>query len=382
MEKQQKIFVAGGTGLVGSAIIRKLLDQGYTNITATYNSRKPVNAAGKVDYKPANLLDAQQVENLYNALQPDWVFVAAAKVGGIVANNTYRADFIYENLQMQNNLIHGAWKAGVAKLLFLGSSCIYPKQAPQPMKEEHLLTDVLEYTNEPYAIAKIAGMKLCENYNLQYGTNFIAVMPTNLYGPNDNYHLENSHVLPALIRKNHLAKALDENNWDAIRRDFSRRPLNGISGDSDKRAVLAELSRQGIEPGNPVSLKLWGSGKPKREFLHADDLADACVFLMEQVDFKDILKQEYDLERVSLPLKHEIRNTHFNVGTGRDISIQELAEIIRKIVGFRGTIKWDTSLPDGTYRKLLDVSRLHAYGWKEKIDFKQSLKDIYDHYLM
>lgn len=376
-----RILVAGGTGLVGSAIIRKLLEKGYGNITGTYHRRKPTQKAPGLDYTPVDLLDQQAVDELYDAVNADWVFVAAARVGGIVANNTYRADFLYENLQMQNNLIHGAWKAGIPKLMFLGSSCIYPKEAPQPMKEDYLLTDVLEYTNEPYAIAKIAGMKMCENYNLQYGANFISVMPTNLYGPNDNYHLEHSHVLPALVRKNHLAKALENDDWETLRRDFAARPLNGIHGQSAKEDILQELKKQGIMQGAPVTLQLWGSGNPRREFLHADDLADASVFLMERMDFKDVLAGEYGITNPEYPLQKEVRNTHFNIGTGRDISIAELAELIRAVVGFKGSITWDTSKPDGTYRKLLDVSKLHRFGWQERIDFAASLKDIYNHYL-
>ena len=376
-----KILVAGGTGLVGSAIIRKLEARGYTQITGTYHSRQPAAHSEHVNYVQANLLDQQQVKQLYTDLQPQWVFIAAAKVGGIIANNTFRGQFLYENLQMQNNLIHEAYMANVPKVMFLGSSCIYPKNAPQPMQETHLLTDELEYTNEPYAIAKIAGMKMCENYNLQYGTNFIPVMPTNLYGPNDNYHLEHSHVLPALIRKIHLAHCLETHDWEAVRKDFARRPLRDINGESAQTAIEAELKNQGIIPGNPVTLRLWGSGNPRREFLHSDDLADACVFLMQNLDFQDILKQDFHIENTEPPVLEEVRNTHINIGTGKDVSIYELAEMIRNVVGFKGTIDWDTSKPDGTYRKLLDVSKLNRYGWKEKIDFENSLNSIYANYL-
>ena len=379
MNKQSKIFVAGATGLVGSAIVRNLLKKGYNNILGTFFSRQPQSVDG-VRYVQLNLLDQQAVEDFYNQEKPEYVFLAAAKVGGIKANHIYRGEFIYENLQIQNNVIHQAYLNDVTKLLFLGSSCIYPKNAPQPMKEEHLLTSELEYTNEPYAIAKIAGMKMCEDYNLQYGTNFISVMPTNLYGPNDNYHLENSHVLAALIRKNHLAKALENKDFEELRRDFGKHPVNGVDSQASDKQIRNELENQGIHDGNPVVLKLWGSGKPHREFLHSDDLADASTYLMETIDFSDVLHHEFGIDNPEHPMEAEVRNSHINIGTGKDISIQELAETIQKIVGFRGEIRWDTTKPDGTYRKLLDVSRLNGYGWFPKISFKQGLESIYEQY--
>ena len=377
--KNLKILVAGGTGLVGSAVIRKLQERGYSNITGTCHSRKPEEFKD-VQFKKVDLLNQKEVQKLYEELQPDWVFVAAAKVGGIIANSTYRGQFLYENLQMQNNLIHEAYKAGIPKLMFFGSSCIYPKNAHQPMNEDELLTDLPEYTNEPYAIAKIAGLKMCENYNLQYGTNFISVMPTNLYGPNDNYHLEKSHVLAAIIRKVHLAKCLEEDNWEEIRKDLNRRPINSVDGNSPQKDILNELASQGIFQEHPVRLQLWGTGKPRREFLHSDDLADACVYLMEKLDFKDILANDYGIKDLGLPVKEEVRNTHINIGTGTDISIRELADMIKDIIEFNGEIHWDHSKPDGMYQKLLDVSKLHSYGWHEKIDFRESIEQLYADY--
>ncbi|MBK9291153.1 MAG: GDP-L-fucose synthase [Bacteroidetes bacterium] len=317
MNKTDKIFVAGSTGMVGSAIVRKLKSEGYSNIVGTFRNRLPRYTQG-VEYHKVDLLDQQQVKEFYYKVKPDYVFDAAAKVGGILSNNIYRADFLYENLQIQNNIIHNAYQFGVKKLLFLGSSCIYPKMAPQPIKEEYLLTGPLEYTNEPYAVAKIAGLKMCENYNLQYGTNFISAMPTNLYGPADNYDLQNSHVLPALIRKFHEAKV-----------------------------------------NNHSEVVIWGTGKPRREFMHVDDLAAACVFLMHNYT----------------------GNLHVNVGTGTDISIGELAELIKTIVGFEGKLVNDTSKPDGTPRKLLDVSRLTELGFRPAISLEEGIKDAYRDFL-
>ena len=302
MEKTSKIYIAGHRGLVGSALVRNLEENGYSNFIL--KTRQEL-----------DLFNQKDVLDFFEKEKPDYVFLAAAKVGGIKANSDYPAQFIYENLQIQNNIIHSAYLNNVKKLLFLGSSCIYPKFAKQPIKEEYLLTGELEVSNEPYAIAKIAGMKMCEFYNRQYKTNFISVMPTNLYGPNDNYDLENSHVLPAMIRKIHEAKE---------------------RGDKE--------------------LKLWGSGKPKREFLHVDDLADACIFLMENYN----------------------ENQFLNIGTGVDLSIEDLAEMIKNIVGFEGEIKWDTSMPDGTPRKLLDVSRLHNLKWKHKIDLEEGIRRVYE----
>jgi GDP-L-fucose synthase len=317
MQKNSKIYIAGHRGLVGSAIVKNLQSKGYTNLVCkTHNE--------------LDLLDIDAVKAFFEAEKPEYVILAAAKVGGIVANNTYRADFIYENLQIQNHVIHQSYLNNVKKLLFLGSTCIYPKNAPQPMKEKYLLTSELEYTNEPYAIAKIAGIKMCESYNLQYGTNFISVMPTNLYGPNDNFDLETSHVLPALLRKMHEAKL--------------------------KSAPRVEI---------------WGSGEPRREFLYSEDMADACVFLLENRDFKDTYENNTT----------EIRNTHINIGTGKDISIRELAQMIKKVVGYKGELYFDTSKPDGTMVKLTDPSKLNSLGWKHKVELEEGICRVYEWYL-
>lgn len=366
MNKNSKIYVAGNKGLVGSAIVRRLKSAGYVNLVFAAHS----------EY---DLRDQKQVSDFFEKENPEIVFLAAAKVGGIVANNTYRAEFIYDNLQIQNNIIHQSYLNKIEKLIFLGSSCIYPKNSPQPMKEDYLLTSALEYTNEPYAIAKIAGIKMIESYNLQYGTNFLAVMPTNLYGFNDNFDLEKSHVLPALIRKMHLAKALNEDIFCLVRQDLNKMPIDGIDGSDEKADILRVLHKYGIQKN---AVKLWGSGKPRREFLHADDLADACVFIAENVDFKDILKNEYGVQNPNYPITNpEIRNTHINIGTGKDLSIKELAEMIKnEVVGFKGDIIWDESKPDGTFQKLLDVSKLHSMGWKEKNDFLNGIKNVYDKY--
>ena len=317
MNQDSKIYIAGHRGLVGSAIVKNLESKGYTNLV--YRTHKEL-----------DLLDANAVAEFFKAEKPEYVILAAAKVGGIVANNTYRADFIYENLQIQNNVIHQSYLNGVAKLLFLGSTCIYPKNAPQPMKEDSLLTSELEYTNEPYAIAKIAGIKMCESYNIQYGTNFISVMPTNLYGPNDNFDLETSHVLPALLRKMDEAKINDE-----------------------------------------AEVEIWGSGKPRREFLYSEDMADACVFLLESRDFKDTYSSG----------DKEIRNTHVNIGTGVDISIEELALTIKKIVGYKGELYFNDTKPDGTMVKLTDPSKLHGLGWKHKVELEEGIAAVYEWYL-
>ncbi|MGQ1784832.1 MULTISPECIES: GDP-L-fucose synthase family protein [unclassified Saccharicrinis] len=358
MEINSKVYVAGHGGLVGSAIVRSLQKKGFGNIIVKTRSE-------------LDLLDAKAVEAFFAEEKPDYVFLAAAKVGGIVANNTYRADFIYENIQIQNNVIHHAYKSGVKKLLFLGSSCIYPKACPQPMKEDYLLTDILEYTNEPYAIAKIAGIKMCESYNLQYGTNFISVMPTNLYGPNDNYDLEKSHVLPALIRKMYLGKSLMENNWVSINTDLDKKPIEGISGTHAKADKLAVLEKYGVvKSESDVSVNLWGTGNPRREFLHSDDMADACVYVMEKVDFEDLRQ----------PNNKEIRNTHINIGVGEDQSIKELAELIKGIVGFEGQLLWDSDKPDGTYQKLLNVDKLIHLGWKASIDLTEGIERVFTQY--
>ena len=345
MEKNAKIYIAGHRGLVGSAILNNLKDKGYTNIIGKTHSE-------------LDLLDQQAVSQFFVDEKPEYVFLAAAKVGGIVANNTYRADFIYENLQIQNNIIHQSYKNGVKKLMFLGSTCIYPKNAPQPMLEDCLLTDILEYTNEPYAISKIAGIKMCESYNLQYGTNYISVMPTNLYGPNDNFDLEKSHVLPALIRKIHCAKLLNEGKYDEVIKDLNVKNI-------DK--AKAYLESFGVDENR---VEIWGSGKPMREFLWSEDMADACVFIMENREFTDTYSQA-----------KEIRNTHINIGTGTDISIRELAEMIKSIVGFKGELYFNTDKPDGTMKKLTDVSKLHALGWKHKVELKNGIEKIYDWYI-
>jgi len=313
MNKNDKIFVAGSTGMVGSAIIRLLIKEGFTNIVGSINSRKPRDTDG-VEYRKINLLDYNEVSDFYKSYKPDYVIDAAAKVGGIVANNIYRGQFLFENLQIQNNIIHNAYLNNVKKLLFLGSSCIYPKDAPQPIKEEYLLTGVLEQTNEPYAIAKIAGLKMCENYNRQYGTNYIAAMPTNLYGPADNYDPQNSHVFPALIRKFHEAK---------------------------------------VE--NLPNVTIWGTGKPMREFMHVDDLAAALLYLMENYDGESFL----------------------NIGWGKDITIKDLALLIKEVIGYEGELIFDTSKPDGTFRKLLDTSLLNSLGFEPKISLRDGIADSY-----
>lgn len=379
LNKDSKIVVFGSSGLVGSAIVRKLIEKGYKNIIGTYNHRLPTTrypllstsySLPTIRYYKIDLLNNVAVREFFEEHKPEFVFLAAAKVGGIIANNTYRADFIYENLQIQNNVIYNAYKYGVKKLLFLGSTCIYPKNCPQPIKEEYLLTGPLEYTNEPYAIAKIAGIKMCESFNIQYGTNFISVMPTNLYGPNDNFDLEKSHVLPALIRKIHLGKCLEEENFDAIRKDLNKNPIEGVDGRASKEEILNILKNYGISfkiqnSKFKISIEIWGSGEPRREFLWSDDMADACVFIMERIDFKDLIQD-----------KKEIRNTHINIGTGKEISIKELAELIKDIVGFRGDLYFNTQKPDGTMRKLTDVTKLHFLGWRPKVELREGIEAI------
>jgi GDP-L-fucose synthase len=353
MEKDAKIYIAGHLGLVGSAILRNLKEKGYTRFILR-----------SID--ELNLLDQKVVFDFFEKEKPDYVFLAAAKVGGIIANNTYRGQFIYENLQIQNNIIHASYLNGVKKLLFLGSTCIYPREAPQPMPENCLLTAPLEYTNEPYAIAKIAGIKMCESYNLQYGTNYIAVMPTNLYGPNDNFDLEKSHVLPALLRKVYLAKCLMDNDWEAIRKDFNRLPVEGVSGKDSEQAIAGKLTKYGIEKG---TVEIWGTGKPMREFLWSEEMADACVFVMEQVNFDDLK-----------PAGKEIRNAHINIGTGEEISIAGLANVIAQVVGYTGQFRFNTDKPDGTMQKLTDPSKLHRLGWHHQIDVEQGVRKLYTWY--
>jgi len=360
MKKNSKIYVAGHNGLVGSAILQNLQNKGYSNFVLR-------------SFAELNLTDQSAVETFFATEKPEYIFLAAAKVGGIMANNLYRGQFIIENLQIQNNIIHQAWKHGVKKLIFLGSSCIYPKNATQPMDEQQLLTSELEYTNEPYAIAKIAGIKVCESYNLQYGTNFVSVMPTNLYGPNDNFHLNYSHVLPGIMRKMHLANCLEQNNFEGIRHDFSKFPIQEVAADASEETIINFLANHGIklDQQKKVNLTLWGSGNPMREFLHVSDMADACVYIMENVDFDDLKPKDVT----------EIRNTHINIGSGFEISIRLLAELMKKITGFKGEIYFDTSKPDGTMRKLLDVSKLKKLGWESTIDLEEGIKMVYANYI-
>ncbi len=359
MNKNSKIYIAGHKGLVGSALLKSLQQKGYTNFVLR-------------TLEELDLMDQVAVEAFFAAEKPEYIFLAAAKVGGIMANNIYRGQFIFENLQIQNNIIHNAWVHGAKKLLFLGSSCIYPKNAPQPMHEDYLLTGELEYTNEPYAIAKIAGIKVCESYNLQYGTNFVSVMPTNLYGPNDNFHLKNSHVLPGMMRKMHLAHCLENKDMAAIRHDFVKRPLADVPTDASDKMILQFLAEQGIkqEKDGKVSLSLWGTGTPLREFLHVHDMADACVYVMEKVDFEDLKPTG----------STEIRNTHINIGSGKELTIRQLAELVQKVTGFNGELLFDASKPDGTMRKLLDVSKLQKLGWKCKIELEEGVKAVFEGY--
>jgi len=369
MQKDSKIYIAGHNGLVGSAILRNLKNKGYSNFVFSPHNKY-------------DLTNQAVVKDFFENNKPEYVILAAAKVGGIVANNTYRAEFIYENLMIQSNIIHQAYLHKVKKMLILGSSCIYPKLAPQPMKEEYLLTDILEYTNEPYAISKIAGLKMAESYNLQYGTNFLAVMPTNLYGPNDNFDLEKSHVLPALVRKMHLAKCLENDDFEAIRKDLHKNPIENIDKKADKKQIVDILSKYGIKKDKKsVIVELWGSGSPKREFLHSNDLAEASVFLMENIEFEDILKNNFNINEFNYPLTNsEVRNTHINLGTGKDISIKELAMMIKEIIEFKGEIIWNTKKPDGTPRKLLNVSVMKKLGWEAKISLKEGITSMYNNY--
>ena len=354
MDKNTKIYVAGHRGLVGSAIWNNLLSKGYTNLVGR-------------THKELDLLDGAAVKRFFDEEQPEMVVLAAAHVGGIMANLKYRADFIYQNLQIQQNVIGESWRHGVKKLLFLGSTCIYPREAPQPIPENALLTSPLEYTNEPYAIAKIAGLKMCESFNLQYGTNYIAVMPTNLYGPNDNFNLETSHVLPAMIRKMHLAKALNEGNEQELRRDLNRRPGEGVDCNASHDDIVRLLQKYGIDND---SLTLWGTGTPVREFLWSEDMADASVYCLEHINFDDV--------RGTHP---EVRNCHINVGSGVEISIHDLAMLVKEAVQYRGTVNWDSTKPDGTMRKLTDVSRLHSLGWRHRMEINDGVPALYKWYL-
>ena len=358
MLKDALIFVAGHRGLVGSAIVNELKSRGYHNIITR-------------THKELDLTNQVETEQFFSEHKPDYVFLAAAKVGGIVANNTYRGSFIYENLMIQNNVIHHSYLNNVKKLLFLGSTCIYPKDSQQPIKENYLLNSPLEYTNEPYAIAKIAGIKLCESYNIQYNTNYISVMPTNLYGYNDNFDLEKSHVLPALLRKIHLGKALELDDWEIIKEDLNKLPIGAISGKSPKEDILKVLTSFGItKKDDVVSVEIWGSGTPRREFLWSEDMAKACVFIMQQVNFNDLIKDKGSF----------IRNTHTNIGTGKDISIKELAFSIKKHLGFRGEFTFNTSKPDGTLKKLTDVSKLNKLGWSHDIETEEGIQKLYNWY--
>ena len=395
MDKNSKIYVAGHRGLVGSAIWNNLLQRGYTNLVGR-------------THKELDLTDQQAVRQFFDEERPDAVVLAAAFVGGIMANSLYRADFIMMNMKMQCNVISEAYAHGVEKLLFLGSTCIYPKNAPQPMREDCLLTSELEYTNEEYAIAKIAGLKMCESYNLQYGTNYIAVMPTNLYGPNDNFHLENSHVMPAMMRKIYLAQLLHEDNWNLIRRDLAVRPVGAnlpegdttvrtiIDGNSDEATILKVLAHYGIAPGE---VSLWGTGTPLREFLWSEDMADASVHVLLNVNFSDIIgiekyssvhygnKADGVVDRNhstgrggAIPALGEIRNCHINVGTGQELTIRALSELVVKAVGFTGQVHFDTTKPDGTMRKLIDVSKLHSLGWHHKVDIEEGVQRLFEWY--
>ncbi len=431
--KENRIYVAGHKGLVGSAIWNNLLLRGYTNLVGR-------------SHRELDLTDQVVVRRFFDEEQPDAVVLAAAFVGGIMANSLYRADFIMMNMKIQCNVISEAYAHGVKKLLFLGSTCIYPKLAPQPMKEDALLTSPLEYTNEEYAIAKIAGLKMCESYNLQYGTNYIAVMPTNLYGPNDNFHLENSHVLPAMMRKIYLAKLIHDNDWESIVKDLDKRPIEGFTDtevltntDLTNLTDINLNSNNPYNPSNPCSknndypfnpsdpcsnnnnpcssikenvlrvlakfgifdnkVLLWGSGNPLREFLWSEDMADACVHLLLNVNFSDIIGIEkyssvfYGTSTEGLvdrnasegrggaiPSLGEIRNCHINVGTGKEISIRELAALVARTVGFDGTIEFDASKPDGTPRKLTDVTKLHSLGWHHQVDIEEGVQRLYDWY--
>ena len=395
LNKDSKIYIAGHKGLVGSAIWRNLEQRGYRNLVGR-------------SHRELDLTDQIAVRNFFDSERPDAVVLAAAFVGGIMANSIYRSDFIMQNMKMQCNVIENAYLHGVKKLLFLGSTCIYPKAAPQPMKEDALLTSPLEYTNEEYAIAKIAGLKMCESYNLQYGTNYIAVMPTNLYGPNDNFHLENSHVMPAMMRKIYLAKLIHNGDWEAIKADMNKRPINptdalrsiigegNVDGNNPQERILKALAFYGIED-NKVTL--WGDGSPLREFLWSEDMADASVHVLLHVDFKDIIgiekyssvfygsKVDGAVDRNNsegrggaIPALGEIRNCHINVGSGKELTIKDLATKVAKAVDFTGTIVWDATKPNGTPRKLIDVEKLHRLGWHHKVDIDEGISRLYQWY--
>ncbi len=395
LTKNSKIYVAGHHGLVGSAIWNNLKARGYNNLVGR-------------THKELDLTDQYAVKKFFDEERPDAVVLAAAFVGGIMANSLYRADFIMMNMKIQCNVISESYTHGVKKLLFLGSTCIYPKNAPQPMPEDCLLTSPLEYTNEEYAIAKIAGLKMCESYNLQYGTNYIAVMPTNLYGPNDNFHLENSHVMPAMMRKIYLAKLIEEDDWEAIQKDMDKRPINppatlaksigagNVNGNSPRQRILDALAFYGIE-NNKVTL--WGDGSPLREFLWSEDMADASVHILLNVNFSDIIgiekyssvfygvKADGVVDRNNsegrggaIPSLGEIRNCHINVGTGKELTIKQLSELVVKTVGFTGEVVWDSTNPNGTPRKLIDVTKLHRLGWTHKVEIEDGVQSLFNWY--
>ena len=391
LDKNAKIYVAGHRGLVGSAIWNNLLKRGYTNLIGR-------------THRELDLTDQLSVRRFFDEERPDAVVLAAAFVGGIMANSLYRADFIMQNMMMQCNVIGEAYKHGVQRLLFLGSTCIYPKNAPQPMKEDCLLTSPLEYTNEEYAIAKIAGLKMCESYNLQYGTNYIAVMPTNLYGPNDNFHLENSHVMPAMMRKIYLAKLIHDGDWTAIRCDMDKRPVQykkgeqklTVDGSASEDEILTALAYYGIYDNKVV---LWGTGTPLREFLWSEDMADASVHVLLNVNFSDIIgvekyssvhygtsasgavdRNNSEGRGGAIPSLGEIRNCHINVGTGKELTIRELSQLVVKAVGFEGEIEFDASKPDGTPRKLIDVSKLHSLGWTHSVEIEDGVRKLFEWY--
>jgi len=350
MNKDSKIYLAGHNGLVGSAIHRELVKQGFVNIITRHHTE-------------LDLRNQADTELFLKTEQPEYVFLAAAKVGGILANSSYKAEFLYDNIMIAANVIHASWKNGVKKLLNLGSSCIYPKLAPQPLKEEYLLSGYLEPTNDAYALAKIAAIKLCNSYNDQYGTNFISAMPTNLYGPGDNFNLETSHVLPAMIRKIYLGKCLDEDNWEVLRKDLNKYPVNGVNGLSDENDIRNTLKEFGISKSSgSVKITLWGDGSPFREFLYSEDLAEAVVYLMNNVNYKDLSEG------------------FLNVGTGTDLTIAGLADLVKKIVGFSGNLEWDKSKPNGTPRKLMDVNKILKLGWKPVTELEDGIKKMYDWY--
>lgn len=384
LSEDSKIYIAGHRGLVGSAIWKNLENRGFHNLVGRTHSE-------------LDLTDQLAVRHFFDEEKPEAVILAAAFVGGIMANSLYRADFIMQNMMMQCNVIGEAYAHGVKRLLFLGSTCIYPKNAPQPMKEDALLTSPLEYTNEEYAIAKIAGLKMCESYNLQYGTNYIAVMPTNLYGPNDNFHLENSHVMPAMMRKVYLAKMIHDDNWTAIRNDLNQRPVESVDGQADEKAIISVLAKYGIE-NNKVTL--WGTGNPLREFLWSEDMADASVHILLNVNFSDIIGVEkyssvfYGVRADgavnrdnsegrggAIPSLGEIRNCHINVGTGKELTIRELSQIVVKIVGFEGKVVFDATKPDGTPRKLIDVEKLHSLGWTHHVEIEEGVRKLFNWYM-